>query len=163
MENLENYYIKIWHNFNVLRRTYVKHNCDTSKTKSYLDALDFRKDTSVLYLEDIMLVSAMGPPGGGRNTVTPRFLRHFNILAIDTFNEETMKNIFTPLLDWHFNRGFETNLRRYSRVLKTITEYNFRNNVGINLIFVKINRRLFEKIMFVMSPRNICCCFYMYM
>ncbi|XP_030856161.1 dynein heavy chain 3, axonemal-like [Strongylocentrotus purpuratus] len=76
-----------------------------------------RKDTSVLYLEDIMLVSAMGPPGGGRNTVTPRFLRHFNILAIDTFNEETMKNIFTPLLDWHFNRGFETNLRRYSRIM----------------------------------------------
>nr|XP_054750956.1 dynein axonemal heavy chain 3-like isoform X12 [Lytechinus pictus] len=76
-----------------------------------------RKDTSMLFLEDIMLVSAMGPPGGGRNTVTPRFLRHFNIITIDTFNEETMKNIFTPLLDWHFNQGFETNLRRYSRIM----------------------------------------------
>ncbi|XP_041458176.1 dynein heavy chain 3, axonemal-like isoform X7 [Lytechinus variegatus] len=76
-----------------------------------------RKDTSMLFLEDIILVSAMGPPGGGRNTVTPRFLRHFNIITIDTFNEETMKNIFTPLLDWHFNRGFETNLRRYSRIM----------------------------------------------
>ncbi|XP_071486244.1 dynein axonemal heavy chain 3-like [Diadema antillarum] len=76
-----------------------------------------RKDTSLQYLEDIMLVSAMGPPGGGRNTVTPRFLRHFNLITIDTFTEETMKHIFTPLLDWHFNRGFETAHRRYSRIM----------------------------------------------
>ncbi|XP_064633532.1 dynein axonemal heavy chain 3-like isoform X2 [Lineus longissimus] len=76
-----------------------------------------RKDTSVLELVDIIMVAAMGPPGGGRNNVTPRFLRHFNIIGIDSFNEETMKNIFQPIMDWHFNQGFDTTLKRFSRIL----------------------------------------------
>ena len=62
------------------------------------------------------MLAAMGPPGGGRNHVTHRFLRHFNIIGIDSFDEETMRNIFAPIVDWHFTSGFETTHRRYSRV-----------------------------------------------
>lgn len=81
-----------------------------------LDLID-RKDTSVLKLVDQLLVSAMGPPGGGRNEITPRFLRHFNIISIDSFSTETMRNIFSVIMDWHFNNhGFEMQIRRFSKV-----------------------------------------------
>ncbi len=56
------------------------------------------KDTSKVVLQDIQFLSAMGPPGGGRNDVTPRFLRHFNIIAMNPFNDETMNRIFSTLM-----------------------------------------------------------------
>lgn len=81
----------------------------------------YRKDTSALELVDQLLVSAMGPPGGGRNDITPRFLRHFNIISIDSFSTETMRNIFSVIMDWHFNNhGFEMQIRRFSKVLNII-------------------------------------------
>jgi dynein heavy chain len=80
-----------------------------------------RKDTSLLYLVDLLMVSAMGPPGGGRNTITPRFLRHFNIITLDSFDEKAMNNIFSPIMDWHFDQGFETSLKRFSRIMVCAT------------------------------------------
>jgi dynein heavy chain len=34
---------------------------------------------------DTILVSAMGPPGGGRSFVTPRILRHFTLTSLTSF------------------------------------------------------------------------------
>ncbi|XP_053321162.1 dynein axonemal heavy chain 3-like [Spea bombifrons] len=76
-----------------------------------------RKDTSMMHIQDTSIVLAMTPPSGGRNAITPRLLRHFNILSIDAFNDETMKSIFQPITDWHFSHGFDTSLKRYSRIL----------------------------------------------
>ena len=88
---------------------------DTSSvTNDHVTCL--RKDTSILHLEDIVMLAAMGPPGGGRNHVTHRFLRHFNIIGIESFDEETMKGIFLPIMDWHFGKGFEVAFRRYPKV-----------------------------------------------
>ena len=56
------------------------------------------KDTSKITLTDIQYLAAMGPPGGGRNHITPRFLRHFNIVAMNPFNDETMVRIFTTVM-----------------------------------------------------------------
>lgn len=61
----------------------------------------------------------MGPPGGGRNPITPRLTRHFNVISIESFNNELMKSIFYPLADWHFQKpDFGPEYHKFSRVLK---------------------------------------------
>jgi dynein heavy chain len=55
-----------------------------------------------------MIISAMGPPGGGKTFITPRFLRHFNIIAFANFDENTMGSIFKTILKWYF-RTFNFN------------------------------------------------------
>ncbi|XP_076022383.1 dynein axonemal heavy chain 12 [Genypterus blacodes] len=63
------------------------------------------KDTSRISLADIQLVSAMGPPGGGRNAVTPRFLRHFNIFCVNAFSDETMVHIFSNVVAFYLKNN----------------------------------------------------------
>uniref|UniRef100_A0A8B9CDG4 Dynein axonemal heavy chain 1 n=1 Tax=Anser brachyrhynchus TaxID=132585 RepID=A0A8B9CDG4_9AVES len=49
-------------------------------------------------LVDINFVCAMGPPGGGRNAVTPRLTRHFNYLSFTEMEDSSKKTIFSTIL-----------------------------------------------------------------
>ena len=64
---------------------------------------------------DTLLLGAM-TPSAGRSALSPRFLRHLHLIALQTFDDETIHTIYAPLLDFHFNEGFENSLRRFSRV-----------------------------------------------
>ena len=48
------------------------------------------KDNTSMKLIDVLLVTCMGPPGGGRNPITPRFLRHLNLISIMDFDDATL-------------------------------------------------------------------------
>jgi dynein heavy chain len=76
-----------------------------------------KKDTSKLELIDVLLVAAMGPPGGGRNNITGRFTRHFNIISIESFDDTTMTRIFSSMVDWHFSKGFEAVFTRLGKIM----------------------------------------------
>lgn len=55
-------------------------------------------------LVDIQFLAAMGPPGGGRNPVTNRYLRHFHALYVTEFDSASLTHIFGALTDWWFSR-----------------------------------------------------------
>lgn len=100
-----------------------------------------KKDTSRLNIVDVLFLSAMGPPGGGKNDITGtsgknietfffkdigfertafnktfeilgRFTRHLNIISIDSFDNDTLSKIFTSITDWHFGSGFDSSFPR---------------------------------------------------
>lgn len=65
-----------------------------------------RKNVVPIKLLDIQLICAMGLPTTG-NTVSARFTRHFNTIAIDEFNRTTLISIFSKIVLWHLDaRGF---------------------------------------------------------
>ncbi len=47
------------------------------------------KDTTKIFLQDVLIVAACGLVGGSRQDVYSRFLSHFNIFAINLFSDET--------------------------------------------------------------------------
>jgi len=61
-----------------------------------------RKEVIPIKLIDLQIIVAMGPPSTG-NTVTQRFSRHFNALAIDEFDDDTLITIFSKIVLWHLD------------------------------------------------------------
>ncbi len=88
-----------------------------------------KKDCSKLQLVDIQFVSAMGPPGGGRNPVTARFLRHFNIVSINPFADEAMTRIFTKITEIYFR------VKNCHIELKSTLQVSWRKNKFLQVIY----------------------------
>ena len=80
--------------------------------------LIFRKiNTQMRVKNDLILIGAMGVPEAGRPKITNRFMRHFNVFSIDSFDDELKRNIFQPFMSFYFNSsGFSSKLIKYSSV-----------------------------------------------
>lgn len=64
--------------------------------RQYLDFKGFYDREKMFWkdIQDMVLCAACAPPGGGRNPLTPRFVRHFAMLLIPSPNETTLRVIF---------------------------------------------------------------------
>ena len=73
---------------------------------------DFKeKERPFKNIVDITFVSAMGLPGGGRTFITPRLLRHLNLVSFTSFDDDTMNRIFSTILHWYLsNNNFPAEL-----------------------------------------------------
>lgn len=49
-------------------------------------------------MKDIVFAAACATPGGGRNHVTPRLFRHFNMFWSPDLSKKSMTDIFTAIL-----------------------------------------------------------------
>ncbi|XP_041838798.1 dynein heavy chain 6, axonemal [Melanotaenia boesemani] len=50
-------------------------------------------------IQEMTIAAACAPPGGGRNPVTPRLIRHFSMLCLPTPSEQSLKHIFKAILN----------------------------------------------------------------
>ena len=72
---------------------------------------------------DVTLVSACGPPGGGRNPVTPRFMRHFHILCVPPASGDVLRAIFSSILGGFLATDFVNGVTALTqRIVKSTVE-----------------------------------------
>ena len=75
---------------------------------------------------DVILVGCMGPPGGGRNPVSNRALRHFNFLSFTDMSDQSLVRIFDSILGATFVKHFAPEIAALSKtfVEATVEVYN---------------------------------------
>ena len=67
-----------------------------------------RSDNSFRSIRNVSMVAAMVPPGGGRNSITSRLTRHFEVIGVSLMDTVCMERIFNTILEWHLEKaGFE--------------------------------------------------------
>ncbi|KAL3884515.1 hypothetical protein ACJMK2_024650, partial [Sinanodonta woodiana] len=69
-------------------------------------------------IQDVTLAAACAPPGGGRNNVSPRFIRHFSMFAIPPASEHNLKHMFMQILNGFF-MDFPTAVRQCTEPIVT--------------------------------------------
>lgn len=71
-----------------------------------------RKKFNFIYIESTNLCVCAAPPGGGRTSLTPRFTRHFHMLAFASQSAEALKIIFSKILTGFLSTGFQESIRK---------------------------------------------------
>lgn len=66
-----------------------------------------KKDNMGFKLIDLQLMAAMGPPATSGRSVSQRFTRHFNTIAIDEFTNDVLRSIFSKIVLWHLDARFD--------------------------------------------------------
>ncbi|CAG5101569.1 Similar to DNAH7: Dynein heavy chain 7, partial [Cotesia congregata] len=69
------------------------------------------KEPNKITVSDTLFICAMSPPGGMRQKIYQRFLRHFNLLTINEFTDESILRIFSTIaLAGYKRNGFASDI-----------------------------------------------------
>ena len=91
--------------------------------RQIIDTLEHYRKVGGLYdrkkfnwndIVDMVVCSACGPPGGGRNFVTARYYRNFSMLTVDPPSRAVLAVIFFSVLDGHLSI-FPTEIKALSK------------------------------------------------
>lgn len=84
-----------------------------------------RKALEMRKIVDIIFVCACGPPGGGRNHVTARFYRHYNIINYADISDDSLVLIFSTIVS-NFLSAFEPEVHEqaHGMVEASVNIYN---------------------------------------
>jgi len=83
-------------------------------------------------MEDVIVLSAMGPPGGGRTFITNRIIRHFNVIGYAELSNDTINSIFTVLTS-NFLKRYTEQVRNLTPIIVT-SILNIYNTVKKDLL-----------------------------
>ncbi len=67
-----------------------------------------REELEKMNILDCDYVSAMQPPGSGRNTIDPRVVSLYSIIGVTFPSTESVERIYSSILGFKFNMGFFT-------------------------------------------------------
>ena len=81
---------------------------------------DRSKELDLRQYHDLMYIGAMGPPGGGRNDVDPRFLTLFSVFNLTRPSETVLQSIYGSIIT-HFAEPFEDDVRSVAADLTSVT------------------------------------------
>jgi len=80
-----------------------------------------RKERFWKDIQQTMIIACSAPPSGGRNELTQRFTRHFNILCLPQPNIKVLTKIFESIMTGFLNAGFSDTIKRYASVVTEST------------------------------------------
>ncbi|KAJ3172703.1 Dynein heavy chain 2, axonemal, partial [Geranomyces variabilis] len=91
-------------------------------------AYDRQKQTPK-YMNDILLVAAMGPPGGGRNVLSPRVQSRFTVVNMTFPTESSIKRIFGTIINQKL-QDFEEEVKPLGEIITQATIEIYHTIVG---------------------------------
>ncbi|ESN93064.1 hypothetical protein HELRODRAFT_69886 [Helobdella robusta] len=78
-------------------------------------------DTSTIFIHDVIMIGCM-THSGYMNSVTPRFMRHFNLVTANQYESHNLKRIFKVIMNWHLTiRNFGEQFEEMSTQLINAT------------------------------------------
>ena len=113
--------------------------------RQIIDQKGFYDLKKFLFMEvsDVVFISSCAPPGGGRNPVSPRLFRHFNMLWAPDLSYRSMDVIFTSILKGFLSRskGLEkfapsivkSSLEMYSKIRTELLPTPTKSHYTFNL------------------------------